>query len=170
MPIKKVNVYLVCWCQFWNHHCYQITIMLSDWYIPLIIQSIAAMWHIHYAMVIYGHRMASISQTIVGFYRARTVPVRRQEELCNKFFRHRTVKFLYYFKFHGARTAFCRVFQGKMTSVGVRLHTSGGHRTMLVYNLNRTISTATVRAPYGARSIIVVTTIAVKLQELTQLS
>ena len=76
-----------------------------------------------------------------------------------------SVKFRYYLKFHGARTSFERVDEGKKTSAGYRavpgrcpaglLYTSGGHRTILVKNLNRTISKATVRAPYGARPGIV---------------
>jgi len=51
----------------------------------------------------------------------------------------RPLKFSYYLKFHGARTAFCRVIEGTMTSAGHRLHTSDGHRTNLVWNSNRTI-------------------------------
>jgi len=51
------------------------------------------------------------------------------------------VKFSYYIKFHGARTAFCWVIEGTLTSAVHRLHTSDGHRTMFG-NLNRTISTA----------------------------
>jgi len=52
------------------------------------------------------------------------------------------VKFSYYLKFHGALTAFCRVIDGTMTSAGHHLHTSDGHRTIFVWNSNRTISTA----------------------------
>ena len=40
-----------------------------------------------------------------------------------------------------ARTTFCWVIEGTMTSAGHRLHTSDGHRTIFG-NLNRTISTA----------------------------
>ena len=50
------------------------------------------------------------------------------------------MKFSYYIKFHGARTAFCWVIEGTMTSAGHRLHTSDGHRTIFG-NLNRTILT-----------------------------
>jgi len=48
------------------------------------------------------------------------------------------VKFRYYLKFHGARTAFGRANEGKMTSAGHRtvpgrrLYTSDGHRTIFV--------------------------------------
>jgi len=66
------------------------------------------------------------------------------------------VKFRYYLKFYGARAAFGRVNEGKMTSAGHRartasgrrLHTSDGHRTIFVQNLYRTIPTVPVRAPY----------------------
>jgi len=71
------------------------------------------------------------------------------------------VNFRYYLKFHGARTAFGRVIKGKITSAGHRtapgrrFHTSDGHRTIFVKYLYRTIPTAPVRAPYGARPGIV---------------
>jgi len=71
------------------------------------------------------------------------------------------VNFRYYIKFHGARTAFGRVIEDKMTSAGHRtapgrcLHTSDGHRTIFVWDLYRTIPTVLVRAPYGARPGIV---------------
>ena len=45
------------------------------------------------------------------------------------------VKFRYYLKFHGARTAFGRVNEGKITSTGHRTGTGrcpSGHRTMPV--------------------------------------
>ena len=48
------------------------------------------------------------------------------------------VKLRHYLKFHGARSAFGRVIEGKMTSTGHRtasgrrLHTSDGHRTIFV--------------------------------------
>jgi len=76
-----------------------------------------------------------------------TAPCRRQEESYDsfcQFFRHHTVPgevYSYYIKFHGARTAYCWVIEGTMTSAGHRLHKSEGHRTIFG-NLNRTISTA----------------------------
>ena len=44
------------------------------------------------------------------------------------------MKLRYYLNYHGDRTSFCTVIHGKMTSQpGRRLHTSDGHRTILVY-------------------------------------
>jgi len=76
-----------------------------------------------------------------------TGPGRRQEQSYAFFVKFLDiircpVKLSYYFKFHGARTAFCKVFEGILTSAGHRLHTSDGHRTILVWISNRTISTA----------------------------
>jgi len=71
------------------------------------------------------------------------------------------VNFRYYLKFHGARTAFGRVTEDKITSAGHRtvpgrrLHTSDGHRTIFDWDLYRTIPTVPVRVPYGARPGIV---------------
>ena len=46
----------------------------------------------------------------------------RQKQLYDfwSIFRRCPVKFRYFLKFHGARTAFCRVIEGKMASVGHR--------------------------------------------------
>ena len=75
-----------------------------------------------------------------------TAPGRRQEESCD-FLQYLDiircpVKFSFYLKFHGDRTVFCSVIEGTITSTGHRLHTSDGHRAILVWNSNRTISTA----------------------------
>ena len=62
-------------------------------------------------------------QKIVRFYGAPTAPGRRQEEaydFCQFLDIRCPVKFSYYLKFHGARTAFCWVIEGKMTSAGHR--------------------------------------------------
>ena len=42
------------------------------------------------------------------------------------------INFRYSLKFHGARTAFGRVIEGKITSAGRRFHTSDGHRTIFI--------------------------------------
>jgi len=95
-----------------------------------------------WSQIIYGHRTASISQKIVRFYGARPAAGRIVRFFCQFLDIIRCpVKFSYYIKFHGARTAFCWVIEGTMTSAGHRLHTSDGHRTIFG-NLNRTISTA----------------------------
>jgi len=71
------------------------------------------------------------------------------------------VKFRYYLKFHGARTAFGRVIEGKMTSAGHRTvpgrrpagvctHRTGTGR-FLYKKMYRTIPTVPDRAPSGAR-------------------
>ena len=78
-----------------------------------------------WSQIIYGHRTASISPKIARFYGARTVPGRRQEESYDFFINFLDivrcpVKFRYYLKFHGARTAFGRVIEGKITSAGHR--------------------------------------------------
>ena len=103
-----------------------------------------------WSQIIYGHRMASISQKmsknwqkIVRFF----LPPAGRRRIVQVFVNFLDiircpVRFSYYLKFHGARTAFCRVIEGTMTSARHRLHTSDGHRTILVWNLNRTISTA----------------------------
>jgi len=60
----------------------------------------------------------------VRFYDARTAPGRRQEESYDFWsfldIVRCPVKFRYYLKFHGARTGFGRVIEGKMTSAGHR--------------------------------------------------
>jgi len=71
-------------------------------------------------LIIYGHRTASISQKIVRFYGARTAAGR-----IVRFYHFLDtvrcpVKFRYYLKFHGARTEFGRINEGKMTSAGYR--------------------------------------------------
>jgi len=86
-----------------------------------------------------------------------TAPGRRQEESYVFFVNFLDiircpVKFSHYLKFHGARTAFCRVIEGTMTSAGHRLHTSYGHRTILVWNSNRTILTAAVHCTMCEKS------------------
>ena len=69
------------------------------------------------------------------------------------------MKFRYYLKFHGARTAFGRVIEGRITSAahrtvpGRRFHTSDGHRTIFIYYLYRTIPTAPVQCPAGHRTM-----------------
>jgi len=104
-----------------------------------------------WSQIVYEHRTASISPKIVRFYGARTVPGRRQEEsydfLLFLDIVRCPVKFRSYLKFHGARTAFGRVIEGKITSAG--------HRTIFIYYLYRTIPTTPLRAPYGARPGIV---------------
>ena len=79
----------------------------------------------------------------VYFTKNRTAPSRRQKESYDFFVNlldivRCLVKFRYYLKFHGASTAFCIVNEGKMTSAG--------HRTIVVENLNQTISLAAGRA------------------------
>jgi len=75
-----------------------------------------------------------------------TAPGRRQEESYDfyqfSYIVRCPMRFSHYLKFHGARTAFCRVIEDTMTSAGHRLHTSDGHWTILVWNSNRTILTA----------------------------
>jgi len=67
------------------------------------------------------------------------------------------VKFRYYLKFHGTRTAFGRVTEGKITSAGRRtvpgrrLHTSDGHRTIFCLKFKSYDSNGDRPAPYGAR-------------------
>jgi len=78
-----------------------------------------------WSQIIYGHCTASISPNIVRFYGARTAPGRRHEESCDFFYQFLDilrcpVMLRFYFKFHGARTAFGRVNEGKMTSAGHR--------------------------------------------------
>jgi len=102
-----------------------------------------------WSQIIYGHRTVSLSQKIIRFYGAAGRIIR----FFYHFFRHRTVKGRYYLKFYGARTAFGRVIEGKMTSTR-HLHTSDGHQTIFVLNLNRTIPTATVRAPYAGHQTV----------------
>jgi len=77
-----------------------------------------------WSQIIYGHRTASISPKIVRFCGARTAPGRRQEESCDfwtflDIVRY-PVKFRYYLKFHGARTAFGRFIEGKLRPGTVR--------------------------------------------------
>jgi len=89
-----------------------------------------------WSQIIYGHRTASISPKIVRFYGARTVPGRRQEESYDFFIIFLDIVrcpviFRYYLKFHGARTAFGRVIEGKITSAGHR--TVPGRRPAGVY-------------------------------------
>jgi len=52
--------------------------------------------------------------------RAYTITDRWNFERGRLFLKKLPVKFGYYLKFHGARTAFCRVIEGKMTSTGHR--------------------------------------------------
>jgi len=83
--------------------------------------------------------------TIVRFNGAR--PAARRIVLFFVNYRHYTVpvKFSYYFKYHGACTAFWRVIEGTIKSAEHRLHrlhTWEGHRTLLVWNSNQTIFTA----------------------------
>jgi len=83
-----------------------------------------------WSQIIYGHRTASISPNIIRLYGARAAPGRRQEESYD-FWSFLDIvrcpaKFRYYLKFHGARTAFGRVMEGKMTSAGHR--TAPGRR------------------------------------------
>jgi len=91
-------------------------------YIVLTIWTV--MFIMLWSQIIYGHRTASFSPNIVRFYGARTAPGRQQEESYD--FEHFLdivrcpVKFMYYCKFDGARTAFGRVIEGKMTSAGHR--------------------------------------------------
>jgi len=80
-----------------------------------------------WSQIIYGHRTASFS----GNTYDSTAPVRRPaggRKYCTIFYQILDivlcqVKFKYYLKFHGARTAFGKVIDGKMTSTG--------HRTVL---------------------------------------
>jgi len=103
-----------------------------------------------WSQIIYGHRTASISHK--KSYDS-TAPVRRPygaRPAAGRIVRFFVlfdiircpVKFSYYFKFHGARTAFRRAIGVTLTSAGHRVHTSDGHRTILGWNSNRTISTA----------------------------
>ena len=95
----------------------------------------------------YGHKssMGTVwrlfhTKKIVRFYGARPAPGRIVLFFCHFLDIIRCpVKFSYYLKFHGACTAFCRVIEGTMTSAGHRLHTWDGHRTILVWNSNRTM-------------------------------
>jgi len=50
------------------------------------------------------------------------------------------VNFRYYLKFYSARTAFCRVIEGVMSSAG--------HHTIFVWDLYNTIPTVPIRASY----------------------
>jgi len=73
------------------------------------------------SQIIYGHRMASISLTIVRFYGAWPAAGRIVRLSFNfldivQFL----VKLMYYLKFHSARAAFGRVIENKMTSAGHR--------------------------------------------------
>jgi len=88
------------------------------------------------SQIIYGHRTASISPIIVRFYGARSVPGRRQEQSYDFFYHFLDivrcpVNFRYYLKFYGARTAFGRVIEGKITSAGYR--TVPGRRPVGVF-------------------------------------
>ena len=74
-----------------------------------------------WSQIIYGHRTASISPKIVRFYGARPAAGRIVRFLIIFLDIVRCpVKFRYYLKFHGTRTAFVRVIEGKMTSAGHR--------------------------------------------------
>jgi len=69
------------------------------------------------------------------------------------------VKFRHYLKFHGARTAFCRIIEGKMTLYNARpafahIGRAPDDFAVLVWNFNRTISTATVRCLQCARNFL----------------
>ena len=80
-----------------------------------------------WSQIIYGHRTASISPKIVRFYGARSAAGRIVRFFINFLDIVRCpVKFSFYLKFHGARTAFGRVNEGKMTSAGH--HTVPGRR------------------------------------------
>jgi len=86
---------------------------------------------------------------------------RKNRTIFDQFFRHRTVQFRHYLKFHCACTAFGRVIEGKMTSAGhhtapgQRLHTLDRHRAIFVWNSNCTIPTVPVQALYDAWPCIV---------------
>ena len=110
----------------------------------------------------YGHN--SSTGTVQRLYHKKsydsTAPVRRPvggrnyRTIFGHFCRHRTVPGEVYVLLKIPQrtyicSVFCRVIEGKITSArtapGQRLQTSDGHRTIFVSNLNRTISTATVR-------------------------
>ena len=117
-----------------------------------------------WSQIIYGHRTASISPKIVRFYGARPAAGRIVRFVYHFLDIVRCpVKFRYYLKFHGARTAFGRVIEGKITSAGHRTvpgrrpagvftHRTGTGRFLFIIYM---IPTAPVRAPYGARPGIV---------------
>ena len=126
---NKITIYWIikdelCWCVTWTH---------------------GMLW----SQIIYGHRTASFSPKMVRFYGACTAPGRRQEESYDFFINfvdivRCPVKFMYYIKFHGARTAFAE-------STRVKWHRPVGictHRTIFVTNLYRTILTVPVWASY----------------------
>ena len=70
-----------------------------------------------WSQIIYGHRTASISPKIVRFYGARPAAGGIVRFLINFLDIVRCpVNFRYYLKFHGARTAFGRVTEDKITS------------------------------------------------------
>jgi len=89
-----------------------------------------------WSQITYGHRMASFSPNIVRFYGARTAPGRRQEKSYECFMNFLDivrcpVKLRHYLKFHGARTAFSRVIEGKWHRPGTVRRPAGvcTHRT-----------------------------------------
>ena len=117
-----------------------------------------------WSQIIYGHCTASISPNIVRFYGARTAPGRRHEESCDFFYQFLDilrcpVMLRFYFKFHGARTAFGRVNEGKMTSAGHRtvsgwsFTTPAGHRTTSYGARAGTGRCFHIQTPDGARMI-----------------
>ena len=83
-----------------------------------------------WSQIIYEHRTASILPKIVRFYGARLAAGR-----IVRFFImfldivQCPVKFRYYLKFHGARTAFGRVNEGEIASAGHRTAGVCTHRT-----------------------------------------
>ena len=99
-----------------------------------------------WSQIIYGHRTAFYLKNIVRFYGARPA-AGRIVRFFSQLFRHHMVpgKVKLLLKIpRRPYVAFCRVIEGTMTSAGHRLHTSDGHRTILVWNSNRTILTAVV--------------------------
>ena len=82
-----------------------------------------------WSQIIYRHRTASIAQKKSSCRRPGAVE--SYDFLVNFLDIIRCpVKLSYYIKFHGARTTFCWVIEGTITSAGHRLHTSDGHRTI----------------------------------------
>jgi len=81
--------------------------------------------------IIYGHHIYG-----VFFYQKSSDlqrPYGARKHLTTKsHFRHGTApRVVYDLKFHGGRMVFCRIKQGKVTTVpGRRYHTSNGHRTI----------------------------------------
>jgi len=113
-----------------------------------------------WSQIIYGRRTASISLNIVRFYGARPAAGRIVRFFINFLDIVRCpVKFMCYLKFHGARTAFGRVNEGKMTFAGHRtvpgrrLHTSDDFCLIFISYDSNSARPGTVRCPAGHRTM-----------------